>query len=44
MNDTFSMMASHVLDHDKQIEAPKRWRMPDFHDYVQAEAWKITNK
>jgi hypothetical protein len=43
MNDTFSMMAR-ILEDDKQIEAPKRWRMPDFHDYVQAEAWKITNK
>ena len=43
MNDTFSMMARIFLD-DKQIEAPKRWRMPDFHDYVQAEAWKVTNK
>jgi hypothetical protein len=43
MNDTFSMMARIFLD-DKQIEAPKRWRMPDFHDYVQAEAWKVTNR
>jgi hypothetical protein len=43
MNDTFSMMAR-IFQDDKQIEAPKRWRMPDFHDYVQAEAWKITNR
>ena len=43
MNDTFSMMAR-IFQDDKQIEAPKRWRMPDFHDYVQAEAWKVTNK
>jgi hypothetical protein len=43
MNDTFSMMAR-IFEDDKQIEAPKRWRMPDFHDYVQAEAWKITNR
>lgn len=43
MNDTFSMIMR-VLEHGKELEAPKRWRMPDFHDYVQAEAWKITNK
>jgi hypothetical protein len=43
MNDTFSMIMR-VLDHDKELDAPKRWRMPDFHDYVQAEAWKIINK
>ena len=43
MNDTFSMMIR-ILDEGKTIDPPKRWRMPDFHDYVQAEAWKITNK
>ena len=43
MNDTFSMIMR-ILENDKQIEAPKRWRMPDFHDYVQAEAWKVTNR
>ena len=43
MNDTFSMMMR-VFENGKTIEAPKRWRMPDFHDYVQAEAWKIQHK
>jgi hypothetical protein len=43
MNDTFSMLMR-ILDESKTIDPPKRWRMPDFHDYVQAEAWKITNK
>jgi len=43
MNDTFSMIMR-ILDHGTKLEQPKRWRMPDFHDYVQAEAWKITNK
>jgi hypothetical protein len=43
MNDTFSMIMR-VLEHGKELEAPKRWRMPDFHDYVQAEAWKVTNR
>jgi len=33
-----------ILEHGKELEAPKRWRMPDFHDYVQAEAWKVTNR
>jgi hypothetical protein len=43
MNDTFSMIMR-VLDHDKELDAPKRWRMPDFHNYVQAEAWKVTTR
>jgi hypothetical protein len=43
MNDTFSMIMR-ILEHGKELDAPKRWRMPDLHDYVQAEAWKITNK
>ena len=43
MNDTFSMIMR-VLEHGKELDAPKRWRMPDFHDYVQAEAWKIQHK
>jgi hypothetical protein len=43
MNDTFSMLGR-VLHEDKTLEAPKRWRMPDFHDYVQAESWKLENK
>ena len=43
MNDTFSMIMR-ILEHGKELEAPKRWRMPDLHDYVQAEAWKVTNK
>ena len=42
MNDTFSMLAR-LLEHGKTVEPPKRWRMPDFHDYVQAENWKIQN-
>jgi hypothetical protein len=43
LNDTFSMIMR-ILEEGKTLEPPKRWRMPDFHDYVQAEAWKIQNK
>lgn len=43
MHDTFSMIMR-ILNNDKELKAPKRWRMPDFHDHVQAEAWKITNR
>ena len=43
MNDTFSMIMR-ILESGKELEVPKRWRMPDFHDYVQAEAWKVTNR
>jgi len=37
-------MIMRVLENGKELEAPKRWRMPDFHDYVQAEAWKVANR
>jgi hypothetical protein len=40
LNDTFSMIMR-ILESGKTVEPPKRWRMPDFHDYVQAEAWKV---
>jgi hypothetical protein len=43
MDDTFCMIMR-ILDSTKELKAPKRWRMPDFHDYVQAEAWKFANK
>jgi hypothetical protein len=42
LNDTFSMM-SKILDAGKTLEPPKRWRLTEFHDYVQSEAWKIEN-
>lgn len=40
--DTIDMIDS-VLTKDKEIAPPKRWRYAEFHDHVQAEAWKITN-
>jgi hypothetical protein len=39
-NDTLSML-SDVLIKGIDIEAPKRWRLTEFHDHVQAESWKI---
>jgi hypothetical protein len=42
LEDTFSML-SKVLD-NKELAPPKRWRITDFHDYVQTEAWKISNE
>jgi hypothetical protein len=41
-NDTLSMIAR-VLSKDVQLAPPKRWRLSEFHDYVQAESWKIQN-
>jgi hypothetical protein len=38
--DTISMLSS-VLDKDIAIDPPRRWRLTEFHDHVQAEAWKI---
>jgi hypothetical protein len=42
LNDTFSM-AIRILNHGKELAPPKRWRINEFHDYVQAESWKIQN-
>jgi hypothetical protein len=41
-NDTLSMI-SRVLNNDTELAPPKRWRLNEFHDYVQAESWKIQN-
>jgi hypothetical protein len=41
-DDTISMM-NKILSAGNFIEAPKRWRLTEFHDHVQAEAWKISN-
>jgi hypothetical protein len=42
-SDTVNMI-SNILKKDVVLTPPKRWRIDEFHDYVQAEAWKITNK
>jgi hypothetical protein len=41
-NDTMSMLGR-IINADKTIDPPKRWRLNEFHDYVQAESWKISN-
>jgi hypothetical protein len=41
--DTTSMI-SNILDKGVDLAPPKRWRIDEFHDYVQAESWKLTNK
>jgi hypothetical protein len=40
--DTDSMI-SRILAAGKELAPPKRWRISEFHDYVQAENWKIVN-
>lgn len=42
LDDTFSMLAR-IFEHGKTIDPPKRWRIEEFHDHVQAENWKIQN-
>jgi hypothetical protein len=42
LEDTLSMVTT-VLEDKGELAPPKRWRITEFHDYVQAEAWKITN-
>jgi len=41
-NDTLSMIAR-VLNNGTELTPPKRWRLSEFHDYVQAASWKIEN-
>lgn len=45
-NDTVSMMErmlSKFAETGEQLAPPKRWRIEEFHDYIQAESWKILN-
>ena len=42
LRDTFTMINT-VLDADQPLEPPTRWRLTEFHDHVQSEAWKIKN-
>lgn len=41
LTDALSMLTQ-VLSQG-ELEPPKRWRIAEFHDYVQGEAWKIKN-
>ena len=43
LSDTFTMI-NKILDAGKPLEPPVRWRIAEFHDHVQSEAWKIANK
>ncbi len=42
LDDTMSMVST-ILKDKGELAPPKRWRITEFHDYVQAEAWKISN-
>lgn len=48
-SDTIQMLDV-VLAHNKcatepvELLPPKRWRLDDFHDYIQAESWKIKHR
>jgi hypothetical protein len=42
LEDTMSMVTT-VLEDKGELAPPKRWRITEFHDYVQAEAWKVSN-
>ena len=44
--DTLQLLHKVLCDREAKNETftpPKRWRLTEFHDYVQAEAWKIEN-
>ena len=43
LRDTFTMI-NNVLEAGQPLEPPARWRLVEFHDHVQVEAWKIRNK
>jgi hypothetical protein len=39
-NDTLSMLDD-VINNGINLDPPRRWRLTEFHDHVQVEAWKI---
>jgi len=39
-NDTLSMLDD-VIENGINLDPPRRWRLTEFHDHVQVEAWKI---
>jgi hypothetical protein len=39
-SDTLSMLDD-VIDNGITLDPPRRWRLTEFHDHVQVEAWKI---
>ena len=41
--DTFQMITN-VLEAGQPLEPPARWRITEFHDHVQSEAWKVKHK
>lgn len=41
-NDTTNMLHD-LIKKEIEIPLPKRWRIEEFHDTIQAEAWKIKN-
>ena len=43
LNDSFSMLNRLIKKHGQDFKKPKRWRIAEFHDYVQAESWKLSN-
>tara|TARA_R100001594_G_scaffold150434_1_gene211576 strand:- start:144 stop:2141 length:1998 start_codon:yes stop_codon:yes gene_type:complete len=44
LNDSFNMLNRLIKEHGQDFKKPKRWRIAEFHDYVQAEAWKLSNE
>ena len=43
LNDSFNMLNRLIREHGQDFKKPKRWRIAEFHDYVQAESWKLSN-
>lgn len=41
--DTISMLNDLANDGVIKLDPPRRWRITEFHDHVQAEAWKVTH-
>jgi hypothetical protein len=42
LRDTLLMLNT-LLTYKADLTPPKRWRINDFHDYVQSESWKFNN-
>jgi hypothetical protein len=42
--DTYSMLGNITNNEESKLAQPKRWRLQEFHDYLQEESWKLDTK
>jgi hypothetical protein len=43
-SDSYSMLCNITNNEESKLAQPKRWRLQEFHDYLQEESWKLNTK